>query len=162
MIAQRLRVTYAPSVRAMVSRCAPLAIRATCAAYALGVARWRVSSHAYGRRTRHVHLRIEFDDDVELLSVPACVSGLLGTFAFFFARGGGAPPRRRPPRHLRHRRRHRAPRAAAECSQSYVRWHIVKISLPLSVRTTVLRNLLEFRLSHHCTTGLDRAPCPIA
>ena len=24
------------------------------------------------------------------------------------------------------------------------------------------RDLLEFRLSHHCTTGLDRAPCPIA
>ena len=22
--------------------------------------------------------------------------------------------------------------------------------------------LLEFRLSHHCTEGLDRAPCPIA
>ena len=22
--------------------------------------------------------------------------------------------------------------------------------------------VLEFRLSHHCTTGLDRAPCPIA
>ena len=23
------------------------------------------------------------------------------------------------------------------------------------------RILLEFRLSHHCTTGLDRAPCPL-
>ena len=33
--------------------------------------------------------------------------------------------------------------------------------VPLLARYSFGGGVLEFRLSHHCTTGLDRAPCPL-